>query len=142
MNKVLLILLIGALVATGAVTWRGSQDLRAAKAALEEYQKELKEIREKLSEVNIKYRGVTESLAAIPDSLKKDLTGEYMRNERKYRKILLGYEKRQREAQRMEDKRERQLAEVRKQFYRRLLLTGGLAVVLAGALLVRRTIRS
>jgi hypothetical protein len=142
LNKILLILLIATIAATGVVAWTGSRDLRDAKAAVAEYEGQLVEIREKLADTNMKYRGISGSLSTVPDSLKKSVTGEYMRTQAKYRKQLIGYESEEREALRMKRKRERRLAEVQKQVNLRLLLTGGTAVVLAGALIVRRSIRS
>ncbi|MGD8415170.1 MAG: hypothetical protein PVF33_13105 [Candidatus Latescibacterota bacterium] len=141
MNKVLVILIVAACATTGYLAWDGWGQTKAAKAGVAEYERELKDVREKLSETNIKYRGLTDSLKDIPTEQKKEMTGEYLRKERTYRKQLLGYEERERDTTRQLKKRERQLEAVRKAVRNRLVLSGGVALVLAGALAVRRAKR-
>jgi hypothetical protein len=141
MNKILVILIVAALAVTGYLAWEGWGEIRAAKSGVAEYEQKLEEIREKLSETNIKYRGLTESLSDIPAEQKKEMTGEYMRKERTYRKQLLAYEDQERDAARLLRKRERQLKEVRNTVRNRLLVSGGVVLVLAGALAVRRANR-
>jgi hypothetical protein len=141
LNKVLLILLIAAVAAAGAIAWSGSRELRVANAAVEEYEQQLEEIQEKLTEVSFKNRGITESMENVPDSLRMTVTGEYRRKQQSYQKILIGYENQHREATRLKKKREREADAIRKRLNLRLLLAGGAAVVLAGVLFARRTIR-
>jgi len=142
LNKILFIILIAVVVAAGVIAWSGWRELRVANAAVEEYEQQLEEIQEKLTEVNFKYRGITESMENVPDSLRMTVTGEYRHKQQSYQKILLGYEDRQREAERLKRKHERRVDEIRKRLNLRLLLTGGAAVALAGVLFMRRTIRS
>jgi hypothetical protein len=142
LNKVLLILLIAAAAAAGAIAWSGSRELRVANAAVEDVEQQLEEIKKKLTEASFKYRGIAESMENVPDSLRMTVTGEYRRKQQSYQKIVIGYEHEQREAERIKRKREREADAVRKRLYLRLLLAGGAAVLLAGALFTLRTIRS
>ena len=142
LNVILLILLLAAIVAGAVFGLNGSRALKAAQSELGESERELAKVREELRDANFKYRGVLESRHNIPDSLRNTTTGQWLTHSRNYAKRIRGLEAEEKEANRQKRKRERAVAEARKALVQRLILTGGAAVVLAGALVARRTIGS
>jgi len=142
LNLILLILLIAAIVAGVVFGINGSRELGTAQSALDESEKTLANLREEITETNFKYRGARESLGSIPDSLRTNVTGEWLQQSRNYAKKLRGLEEEAREAERQNRKRERAVADAHKRLTRRLILFGGAVVLLAGALVARWLIRS
>jgi DNA repair ATPase RecN len=142
LNLILSVLLIAAIVAGVVFGIIGSRELGDAQSTLDESEKTIANLREEITEANFKYRGVRGSLENIPDSLKTSATGEWMQQSRTYAKKLRGLEEKVREAERLNRKYERAVADVRQRLTRRLMLFGGAVVVLTGALVARRVIRS
>jgi uncharacterized protein YoxC len=113
LNLILSVLLIAAIVAGVVFGIIGSRELGDAQSTLDESEKTIANLREEITEANFKYRGVRGSL-----------------------------EEKVREAERLNRKYERAVADVRQRLTRRLMLFGGAVVVLTGALVARRVIRS
>jgi flagellar biosynthesis/type III secretory pathway M-ring protein FliF/YscJ len=110
----------------------------------QEKETELAEVKEKLAETNLKYRGFLESSGTIPDDLKKAEAGRTMKMQKEYHKQIYHLERRERELKRLIRKDERRAAEIHSSLKPRLIIAGGLAVLfLAGAIITgRAAIRS
>jgi hypothetical protein len=141
LNVILIVLLVAAIVTGVAFGIVGSRELGVAQSALEETEREVETIREELTETKLKYRGVVESRHNIPDSLRNTSTGQWLTHSREYAKRIRGLKAEVKEAERQNRKRERALADVRRRLTQRLLMSGGVAVLAAGALVARRRFR-
>jgi hypothetical protein len=143
LRSILLVLFAASAVAGGVFAVKESLELRRLGASALVKERRVQELGEQITEVNFKYRGLMDSMSNVPDSLKTDLTGSYMKKTREYRKRLFLMERNKRETERLLRKDRRALAEVRARLLRWLLVFGGAAVVcLAASLLAGRAIRS
>jgi hypothetical protein len=142
LNVILLVLLIAAVVAGVLIAVAASGDLRTARSSLEESRQQLEKSRKDLTEMNMKNRGLSESMSTIPDSLRSTMTGQFLEKSRSYGKIIRGLEREVSTAERHVRKRQRVVDDMVAKLRRRLILTGVAVVLLTGALVAQRVIRS
>ena len=142
LNIIVVILMVAAVVAGGSMAARSWRNLRAAKSAVAEYDRQIAGMREQRAEATFKYRGVQESMEQVPDSSRAEMIGQYMSLSRKYQKQIGGHEREIRKTERVRKKSVRALDQARTRFVLQSTVTGLVVVILGWVLYLRREIRS
>jgi uncharacterized coiled-coil DUF342 family protein len=138
-RRILLVLTVISAVATIILIAGDARDVLRLRSSIQEKSRELDETRAEMSEVVTKQRGLQQSAPDLPDSLAIVARTEAFRKREEYRKRLHALKWEEHEQGRQLRKDEREMAEVSGRLKRRLLIFGGVTVVLlAGALLAGR----
>jgi len=143
LSGILLIILAAAAIVSAAISYRAWNEHGETKAAFDEQKALAMDVRQRIGDVNLRYRGLMEGMKAVPDSLKTQMVGEYQRSAEGYRKQLYRLEAESRETERLFGKRKRAESAARENLHRKLMVLGGATILLLSSFIWwARAIRS
>jgi hypothetical protein len=123
---------IAAIVTAGVLTLKDRQRAGAFDAKIKELTAERADIREQLGATNLEFRGYQKSIPAMPDSTRKQISGEIMEKSRNFNKKIRMFEIRDKELTRLILRQETMKGERRSHLTWWFIGVGGGGILLAG----------
>jgi hypothetical protein len=133
---VFLVLFLAAFVPAAVYVIQDIPKINKTKATLDQRTADRKQLQSEVREANIKRRGYSESLAALPDSLILAEATDFSKQQKKLNMDIFSLNQKAREASRLERKSQRTLDELKTHLKQRMFLFGGLALVFLGGFII------
>jgi hypothetical protein len=140
LGTALIILGVAALIPTGAITWKDTKRSRGFDEKVAELTTQRAGVRDQLRATNLEYRGYQRSIPSMPDSTRKQVSGQIMEAYRNYNKKIRLLENQEREFTRLILRQQAMKGERNARLVRWMAGLGGAGILVAaaGVILVRR----